>query len=461
MDRRGASATVDRMRQVDRAVDPMGLAVPMGQAEDPIGQAEDPTGRAVDRMGQAEKRIEHPTSGGVLLTGATGFLGMELLARYLELTDRRVYALVRGANDHQAAGRVERTLHSLFGAAHPYAKRVVALRGDVTRPGLGLGGRRDALAEGVGEIVHCAASVSFELGLEDSRAINVEGTRRVLEFAKRCHARGGLRRLSHVSTAYVAGEHGGCFSEDDLDVGQRFRNAYEQSKFEAERLVARARGRLPVTVLRPSIVVGERASGWTTSFNVLYWPLRAFARGTYLALPARRSAPVDVVPVDYVADAILRLSQVREAEGATFNLTAGAHASSVGELVELATAFFERPAPRLLEPSVYRRVVHPLLVRSSRDARYRRALQRSEAFFPYFATRVRYDDRRCRVALRGSGIGPSPLRSYFDRLVEFALAAEWGRRPIPRARALGEGAPSHGRWATRAHSAGAPLVGVR
>jgi nucleoside-diphosphate-sugar epimerase len=120
--------------------------------------------------------------------------------------------------------------------------------------------------------------------------------------------------------------------------------------------------------------------------------------------PLSRPAPVDVVPVDYVADVIFYLSQTREAEGATFHLTAGAQTSSVGELVELATAFFERPAPYLLDPSVYRRVVHPLLVRSNRDERHRRALERSEVFFPYFATRVHYDGRRSRVALRGSDI---------------------------------------------------------
>jgi thioester reductase-like protein len=377
-------------------------------------------------------------SDGVLLTGATGFLGMELLARYLERSDRRVYALVRGADGRHAAARMERTLLSLFGPGHPYGERVVAVRGDVTRPGLGLRGRRDDLAERVSEIVHSAASVSFELGLEASRTINVDGTRRVLEFAEHCRALGGLRRLSHISTAYVAGEHSGRFNEDDLYVGQRFRNAYEQSKFEAECLLDGARSQLPITVLRPSIVVGERASGWTSSFNVLYWPLRAFARGAYRALPARRDAPVDVVPVDYVADAIFALSQAPEAEGSTYHLTAGANASSVGELIELATARFGRPAPRLIAPGLYRRAVHPLLVRASSDERYRQALKRSEVFFPYFAVAATYDDRRSRVALRGAGITPTPLGLYFDRLVEFALAAEWGRRPIPRAR-LGRG----------------------
>jgi thioester reductase-like protein len=379
---------------------------------------------------------EEVRSDGVLLTGATGFVGMELLARYLERTDRPVYVLVRGASERAAATRVERTLACLFGFGHPYAGRVTAVRGDVTRAGLGLRHGRGALTERVNEVVHSAASVSFDLELDAARAINVDGTRRVLEFAERCRRRGsGLRRFSYVSTAYVAGRHSGYFSEDDLNRGQRFRNTYEQSKFEAERTVAQRREQLPITVLRPSIIVGARDSGWTSSFNVLYWPLRVFARGAYAALPARGEAPVDVVPVDYVADATFALSQAPEAEGATFHLTAGDQATSVGELVELASAFFKRPAPRLIDPLLYRRLLHPLLVRGARDERHRRSLRRSETFFPYFDMDVRYDDRRARVALRSSGIEPTPLPSYFDRLVQFALAADWGRRELPRARA--------------------------
>jgi thioester reductase-like protein len=384
-------------------------------------------------------------SDGVFLTGATGFVGMELLARYLERTERPVYALVRGADDREVADRMERVLLCLFGANHPYAERVVAVRGDVTHPGLGVRGGLDELAGQVNEVVHSAASVSFDLGLEAARAINVKGTLRVLELAERCNARGGLRRFSHISTAFVAGEHAGCFSEDDVNVGQRFRNTYEQSKSEAERLVAGWSERLPITVLRPSIIVGERGSGWTTSFNVLYWPLRAFARGAYAALPARCDAPVDVVPVDYVADATFALSQAPEAEGVTFHLTAGAHASTVGELVELASGFFELQAPRLIEPTLYRHMVHPLLVRGARNERSRRALKRSEVFFPYFAMRVSYDDRRTRVALRGSGVTVTPLRTYFDPLVEFAIAAEWGRQQIPRAGTTAAYSPRFGR----------------
>ncbi len=372
---------------------------------------------------------------GVLLTGATGFLGGELLARYLEGTDRRIYALVRAPSERQAGARIRQALRDRFGSGHPHENRVIAVRGDITHRDLGLPRRRLSTLSGqVSEIVHGAASVSFELGLEETRAINVAGSQRVLEFAERCQrAPGGLRRFVYISTAYVAGEHVGGFNEDDLEVGQGFRNPYERSKFEAESMLVQRRGRLPLTIVRPSIIVGDSRSGWTNSFNVLYWPLRAFSRGIYAALPAHGDAPVDVVSVDYVADAIFALARAPEAEGATFNLTAGRHASSVGELVELASTYFARPAPRLIDPTLYRRLLHPLVVRGCRDERHRRALRRSEVFFPYFAARVHYDIRRTRALLHGTGIHPAPLPSYFDRLAEFALAADWGRREIPRA----------------------------
>src|SRR5438067_1251167 len=200
----------------------------------------------------------------------------------------------------------------------------------------------------------------------------------MLDLGELCVRRGALDCFTHVSTAYVAGTHPGRFSEDDLDVGQGFRNAYEQSKFEAELLVRERSPSVPVQVVRPSIVVGDSTTGWTPAFNVLYMPLRAFARGAYPAIPARRSAPVDVVPVDYVADAVLALPP---RPGAACHLTAGEQTSSVGELIDLATSYMDRPAPPVLPPRLYRRMLHPLLVRRGSERR-RRALRQSETFFP-------------------------------------------------------------------------------
>ena len=179
-----------------------------------------------------------PSHGAVFLTGATGFLGMEILARYLERTDRPVYAAVRGRDAADARSRLRSAVQCMLGDENAYADRLHAVPADIERPELGLApSDRDQLAQRVTDIVHCAASVSFSLPLPQSREINVEGTRRMLEFAELCRDRGGLTRYAHISTAYVAGTHRGEFREEQLDVGQGFRNPYEQSKFEAEQLV--------------------------------------------------------------------------------------------------------------------------------------------------------------------------------------------------------------------------------
>jgi long-chain acyl-CoA synthetase len=386
-------------------------------------------------MHAAQARTRAAREDGLLLTGATGFVGMEVLARYLERTDRQVFTLVRAADEHEAAERLRSTVGSLLGSDEA-CERVVAVPADIEREGLGLDqATREGLARRVSDVIHAAASVSFSLPLQESRQINVDGTRRVLELAELCSRRGGLRRFSHVSTAYVAGDHPGEFGEDELSVGQEFHNPYERSKFEAERLV-RSRGRgLPIQIFRPSIVVGERRSGWTASFNVLYAPLKAFARGAFLALPARGAAPVDVVPVDYVADAIFELTnQAIEADRETFHLVAGRRATTVGRLTKLSADYFERRPPPLIPPGLYERVLHPLLVRGGGEKR-RRALEKSEVFFPYFSARVRYDDRRARGRLAPAGIEVTPVERYFGRLADFAVGTRWGKAARTRAQA--------------------------
>ena len=373
--------------------------------------------------------------GSVLITGVTGFLGAQVLVRYLDRTDRHLYALVRARDGTEAASRLHSTLADAYGPEGLPPGRVTAVAADLEGEDLALpSGRRTELARSVTDIVHSAASVSFTLPLEDSRRINVEGTRHILKLAREAQALGGLNRFAYVSTAYVAGTHAGEFREDQLDLGQGFRNTYERSKFEAEQLVQDQGAALPVQIFRPSIIVGERSTGWTASFNVLYTPLKAFARERLRLLPARRSAPVDVVPVDFVADAIFALA-TRPVEGSaeTFQLVAGSEATTVGVLAERAASHLRQRPPKLMPPTLYRRVVHPLLVRTGPERR-RRALRRIETFFPYFAMRVRFDDRRARARLARAGLRVTPVEAYLPRLIEFARAAEWGRRPLKRRR---------------------------
>ena len=211
-----------------------------------------------------------------------------------------------------AEARLDGVLETLWARSGAVRARVRAVAGDLTSPGLGIDpAERTALAEEVGAVLHCAASITFDLPLEEARKINVEGTREMIGFAREAKALGRLERFLHVSTPTCRAPTP-AFGERQLVAGQEFRNTYEQTKCEAEQLVAGADDLSPA-VVRPSIVVGESDSGWTPAFNVLYWPLRAFSRGLFDTVPALADGRVDVVPVDYVADGIVHLLDRAEA----------------------------------------------------------------------------------------------------------------------------------------------------
>jgi long-chain acyl-CoA synthetase len=345
----------------------------------------------------------------VLLTGATGFLGMEVLARLIERDDVEIITLVRAADRDRAQERLDEVLGRLYEEPRDRGSRVIALPADMAAEGLGLSlADRRLVGETVERVIHCAASISFDLPHEEAMNVNAGGTARMLELAAEM-AR--LERFVHVSTAYVAGRTRGSFGEHDLDRGQEFRNSYERSKFEAERIVAERTGELPIVVARPSIVVGDRHSGWTPSFNVIYWPLRAFARGLIRELPVDPAGVVDVVPVDYVADALVHVLGTGE-PGGRLHLVAGDRAVTNAELIDLACRSLGREPPRLVAGAEL-----------PGEAR---------AYLPYFDVQTSFDDARARSRLAEQGIETSALPDFFQTLLDYADRVAWGKRSITR-----------------------------
>jgi long-chain acyl-CoA synthetase len=315
---------------------------------------------------------------------------------------------VRARDAQDAQGRLAALLAQLYDTVPASARRLSAVRGDLTSPDLGMtGADRRALGKRVDRVVHCAASISFTLPLQEARDINVTGTRRVLELARGLPQ---LERLVHVSTAYVAGREPGLFREGDTG-GTDFRNTYEQTKLEAEHVVATADD-VPAVVVRPSIVVGESDSGWTSAFNVLYWPLQAFARGLLDVVPADPAGVVDMVPVDWVADIIERAAFAPDARG-RFHAVAGDRALSVEGLIDLVCDELDRPAPALSPPGSLP-ADHPAGV-----------------FAPYFDVETRFDDSRATQLAGDVGPAPEPS-SYLSALLDYGTTARWGKRPLTR-----------------------------
>jgi thioester reductase-like protein len=337
------------------------------------------------------------TSNAVLITGASGLLGGNVLRRLLADTDRPIVALVRRPLelDHPR-------LHEVYGdlAEGPLPE----VDFDVTT------------------VIHCAASISFVWPIEEQRAINVEGTERMLQLAATFP---GLERFQHVSTAYVAGTHEGLFGPDDLDRGQGFRNTYEQSKWEAEVLV-RASG-LPVQIIRPSIVVGDQYTGETNAFNVLYPPMRAYAHGKLQIAPGRGDAPVDVVPIDVVADGMIAL--LSEPVGGTHLIVAGPKSLTVQGMIDLGAKRFGRSASGLVPMAQLREMIAQLPDEQREVAE--QALDRSAALVPYFDVSCEFDDPATTEILARHGIRVPQVPEYFDTLMDYAVEANWGKAPVP------------------------------
>ena len=270
----------------------------------------------------------------VFLTGATGFIGTQIARVLLEETEVNIFALVRAANEQEALRRIEREWcdwPELIGAL---GSRILPVCGDVSLPNMGMSETEYSSAvQEVTHIIHTAADFHF-VSLEKLKKPNIEGTANVLEFAKKVNKHHHLERFSHVSTAYVAGRQKGLVREDDLIVNYGFSTDYERSKYEGELLVKAAKSDFQISIFRPSMVVGDSQTGAIRTFNTMYYPLRLILTGRMRFVPAGSSFRINIVPVDYVAKTIARLTFDDRADGLTFHVVAP-HESlpTLGEMV--------------------------------------------------------------------------------------------------------------------------------
>lgn len=247
-----------------------------------------------------------------LVTGGTGFLGRAVLARLLARDDcEAVYALVRRGS----VPKLRRRTRDSDGA-----DKLVTVTGDLPQERLGLPDEVvDDLAGQVDEVLHLGAVYDVTADEDANHAANVDGTRHVVAVT----AEIGARCLHHVSSVAVAGEHTGLFTEDDFDLGQSFGNPYHETKFAAEKIV-REESRTAWRVYRPAIVVGDSQTGEMDKVDGPYYLMGAIsALGRlpgFLRLPAPELGSTNIVPVDYVADAMVALVHIPDLDGRAFHL---------------------------------------------------------------------------------------------------------------------------------------------
>lgn len=359
----------------------------------------------------------------ILVTGATGFLGARLVRELLlRHPEAKLSLLVRDTAQTPARER------AALLAGPEDRSRVEAVAGDVSLPQCGLeAGWYERLAAQTTRVIHSAATVRFDHSLEEARLINVGGTRNMLDFAARAPR---LRSLAYVGTAYVAGLRTGLVREDELDLGQSYRNTYEQTKAEAEALVRSRLRDLPGVILRPSIIVGDSQTGVTSSFKMLYWPLKIYARRLWRTVPGYPDAVLDIVPVDYVASAVARLAFDDAAHGSTVHLCAGPRGSAtIQEIAQRASEYFGVPGPRYVEPRLFFAALRPLLFLAL-WGRKRRVLRDGRAYRDYFSMRMQFDTANAERLLQPAGLAPPPVMDYLDRLLRFCVESDWGRKAV-------------------------------
>jgi long-chain acyl-CoA synthetase len=359
-------------------------------------------------------------NGTLFLTGVTGYIGSSLLKKYLDDTDMKMNLLVRSRRDRNPADRLQAVLEELYPGSDPetFADRLMVLEGDITLERLGLDEEDyNALASRVTRIIHCAAAARFDLDLEDARSINLGGTRNMLELARACAS---LEKFDYIGTAYVAGRRDGLILEDELDAGQEHRNTYERSKMEAEKLVRESFGELPVTIMRPSIVICDSRTGRASDFNGFYRALRLYWHGLVEMLPGDPSCRMDLVPVDYVTDAIYALSGNEASTGRCYHITAGAdRAASLAEIRDLAAEYFGLEPFTIIPPDDFLAWLSGMDCELTDDEK--RITDELKLYMPYLNTEMTFDNSG---AVRDTGLEPPPVREYFGTMARYIMERE-------------------------------------
>jgi NAD(P)-dependent dehydrogenase (short-subunit alcohol dehydrogenase family) len=366
------------------------------------------------------------------VTGATGFIGRRLMERLLEKRQDKVYVLVRESSLRRLDDLIERWT---VVAGPSAAKRIVPVIGDLRRPLLGV--EQEQVTELRGKIAHffhLAAVYDMTAPAERNTAVNVGGTTHAVELARALDA----GRLHHVSSIAVAGEYKGTFEEEMFDEGQKLPSPYHRTKFESERIV-REQPYVPWRVYRPAVVVGDSKTGEMDKVDGPYYFFKAIqrARGLFpewLPLVGLDLGRTNVVPVDWVAEALDHIAHEPDLDNRAFHLTdprgqrvdelfnefaAAAHAPRFAVSIDkrLTDALPKWPLALALQLPPWRQVRNITL----------RELGIPEEVLAHVELKPRFDTREAERALRGSALEqPPPLHDYAGRLWDY-----WEREMDP------------------------------
>jgi thioester reductase-like protein len=356
-----------------------------------------------------------PSRPALLLTGATGLLGscwLPLLqTRY---SDHQIVLLVR---NETSTARLSPT-------------GIRTLIGDLTEPDLGLSPSTYLLlSRALQQIVHCAADIRFSVSLGQSRATNLEGTRRLLNLARQSRS---FKKFAHLSTVYVVGDRAGECNEEPATPGC-FLSAYQQSKFEAEQLVLDAAPDVPSAIYRLSTVIGDSVTGHVRQFNYFHQLLRLALTNRLPFVPAHENASIDLITSDWAVSVLDQLFAEHFAPGQILHICAGSHESlTARQLVEFTFDFFDQhPAtasskrgqrPKPVDLSEFLRYAGRFLSTGT-PQRFWRSLGQ---FLPHLGIPQSFRNGKSAALLAGRNLAPPPIGESLSKVISYCIQSNWG-----------------------------------
>jgi thioester reductase-like protein len=354
----------------------------------------------------------------IFLTGSTGYIGAHVAANLLTGHDTGLNLLVRAKDAPEAERRLWQSLqlHLDFPRFYEYLQTKIRIfRGDLTAPGFGLTqDDYDRLVHTTDSVIHCAASLNRK-SEKSCLNVNLRGTLEVIQLARHTHHYHGLRRFSNVSTVAVAGKRSNEVVTEDLSIdwGRSDYDPYARTKKFCEHMVRQLLSEVPITIFRPSIVLGDSRYAQTTQFDMV--ESFVFLAGLPV-LPFRPSDRIDIVNVDFVADAISTLHQKEHPAHDTYHLSSGTDSQTFEEITTALAAARGKRGPIFLPMTEkpFSAIVNAL-ANNRGPIGHGAALMK--VFLPYLVWNTVFDNTR---AVAEMGRKPVPFSKYSYPLLKFS-----------------------------------------
>lgn len=339
----------------------------------------------------------------VLLTGGTGVFGKFLIEDLLK-NDTRIVLLIRAKSQNQAEDRAKKLLKVYPDFLH----KIRVLKCDLTEDNLGLANKDYFdLVKNTTYVLHAAASTRFTLPLNEARRNNVETTRKLLNFSKKCNK---LKRFGFISSAFVAGKRSGIILEDEFSHKYGFLNSYEESKYEAEMLVRTEVDNFPISIFRPSLIITPFDKSHNSPVNALTLGLFLARKGFLPILPGNKNDKLDIIKGPVASKAIIQIFFKKKVSYLVYHVTSFNNSPQIKDLISLVEVQSGKKLPVRFCGSIenftkdLKRITH---FRPDLSAIYKK----TQSFLPELAYPKLYDNHHLMKELAITSFSSRPVKS--------------------------------------------------